>query len=154
MDKKRHILITGRNNAPLTDIEVRRATNTFYGFDKTVPVRFDPDSISCFHIAEGEIEGEYGEIVIGPDIYPGAGIIDPNSTLSLNAAAAHEIAHYHRWLDKRELPHGVLTFLDEALTSLEAILRFHVIGLNDTDVKQLISDAHHRIRLYINSLDE
>jgi hypothetical protein len=95
----------------------------------------------------------YGEIVFGCDIYPGASVVDPNSVLSLDAAAAHEFAHYHRWKNKRALSEGNLEHVDEALTSLEAIFRYEH-HLNSTDVRQLVSDAIQRLQLFVQEQAE
>ncbi len=85
----------------------------------------------------------------GPDIYPGRGIVDPNSALSLDAAAAHELAHYYRWRDKTELPAtDRMTPLDEALTSMDAILRYER-HLKPHDIRMLVSDAVQRINIYV-----
>ena len=93
----------------------------------------------------------YGEVVFGADIYPGSSVADPNSALSLEAAAAHELTHYHRWRDKSALSEASLEHVDEALTSLQAILRYDH-QLNRTDVRVLVSDAMQRLRLYVNGL--
>jgi hypothetical protein len=115
--------------------------------DDTVSARYETDRPTVFRVARDADGHAFGEIVFGPDIYPGKNVIDPNSALSLLAAAAHELAHYHRWADKTELPPGPHDALDEALTSLEAILRYR--RLQDHDVRQLIADAIQRIQLYL-----
>jgi hypothetical protein len=93
-------------------------------------------------------QGEaYAEIVFGADIYLGAGVVDPNSSLSMQAAAAHEISHYHLWKDKTELIAGELVEIDEALASLEAILRYPK-QLNDHEVRQLVADAIQRLQMH------
>lgn len=89
----------------------------------------------------------YAEIVFGPDIYPGVGVADPNSSLSMQAAAAHELSHFHRWKDKTEVSNADLAELDEALASLEAILRYPK-QLNDHEVRQLVADAIQRLQIY------
>jgi hypothetical protein len=94
----------------------------------------------------------YGEVVFGPDIYPGSSIVDPNSALSLQAAVAHELTHYHRWRDKTALSEEPLEHIDEALTSLQAILRYDH-QLNRTDVRVLVSDAMQRLHLYLKGLN-
>ena len=71
----------------------------------------------------------------------------------MRAAVAHEIAHFYRWRDKRELESGPLTHLDEALTSLEAALAFGN-KLSDLEKQQLISDATERLRLHLQQLNE
>jgi len=147
----RHSLLAGRNLVPLTRDDIRRASNVFLGMDGSVNARYEESTQTAFRVSQDESGAEFGEIIFGPDIYPGIGVVDPNSTLSLDAAAAHELAHYYRWRDKRELPHDVLTHLDEAQTSLEAALRYQS-HLNSTDVNQLISDAIQRVQLYIKEL--
>lgn len=141
-------LLAGRNQNPLSAEDVHRILNTFLGMDDSVNVRHDPARATAFSVALDDDRHEYGEIVFGPDILPGAGVIDPNSALSLSAAAAHELTHYHRWRDGLELPIGDLNQLDEALTSLQAMLRYEK-QLLPHDVRQLVSDALQRIQLYI-----
>jgi hypothetical protein len=147
MPLERSSLLAGRNKAPLTPDESRRATNAFIGLDENVNARYDPNSRTAFQVSVDE-SGSYGEIVFGPDIYPGASVIDPNSALSMNAAAAHELTHYHRWKDKMALPGDELEHLDEALTSLQAIFRFHR-QLSEADVRQLIADAIQRLQFFV-----
>lgn len=141
-------LLAGRNRAPLSQDEVRRAINTFLGLDATVNARHDPDSPTGFRVSKGADGVAYGEIAFGCDIYPGPGVADPNSALSLDAAAAHELTHFYRWKDKRALSEADLGHVDEALTSLEAISRYGW-RLNDTDVRQLVSDAIQRLQLFV-----
>lgn len=143
-----YLLLADRNQAPLEPNDVRRAINTFLGLDTTVVVRHDPLVRTGFRVSHDESGEEFGEVVFGPDIYPGRGIVNPNAVLSLDAAASHELAHYYRWRDKTELPGGTLTHLDEALTSLEAILRYEQ-HLKSHDVRMLVADAIQRISLYI-----
>ncbi len=143
-----YLLIAGRNQAPLEPNDVRRAINTFLGLDSTVVVRHDPTVQTGFRVSHDESGEEFGEVVFGPDIYPGRAIVNPNAALSLDAAAAHELAHYYRWRDKTELPVDTMTPLDEALTSLEAILRYEQ-HLKSHDVRMLVSDAVQRISMYI-----
>jgi hypothetical protein len=69
----------------------------------------------------------------------------------LLAAAAHELTHYYRWVDKTHLDEPAHEHLDEALTSLEAICRYERL-LGAIDVRLLASDAILRIRLYVNSI--
>jgi hypothetical protein len=92
--------------------------------------------------------GSFGEIIFGPDIYPGPSVIDPNSALGLTAAAAHELSHYHRWKDKMALADDGLEHLDEALTSLQAISRYDR-NLSEAEVRQLIADAIQRLQLFV-----
>jgi hypothetical protein len=74
--------------------------------------------------------------------------VDPNSALSVDAAAAHELTHYHRWRDKSDLKEPKLEYLDEALTSLQAIARY-TQHLSETDKAQLVADAIQRIQLFV-----
>jgi hypothetical protein len=149
MPNGRLSLLAGRNNAPLSPDEIRRAINTFLGLDKDVNARHDPSSRTEFRVAK-DASGQYGEIVFGPDIYPGSGVVDPNSALSLDAAAAHELTHYHRWKDKTALSEGSLEHLDEALTSLQAIFRYDR-QLREADVRQLVADAIQRLQLFVRA---
>lgn len=142
-------LIGGRNRAPLDSDEVRRVTNTFVGLYRQANFRHEAGSITRF-IVEGSGDGQAGTIIFGPDIYPGPGVADPNSALSMQAAAAHELTHFHRWQDRTELPFGPLDHLDEALTSLEAALRYER-NLSQHEMTQLIRDAVQRISLYVQS---
>lgn len=153
MANERRSLLAGRNQAPLSPDEVRRATNTFLGLDNKVSTHYDEGARTAFRVCQDESGQEYGEIVFGPDIYPGSSVVDPNSVLSLDAAAAHELTHYYRWKDKIALPDGSMNHVDEALTSLQAIMRYDH-HLSVTDVRQLISDAIQRIHLYVEKLSE
>ncbi len=146
-------LLAGRNQAPLSEEDIRRATNTFLGLDSTVNARYDPEGRTVFRVGREEFGEEYGEIVFGPDIYPGHSVVDPNAALGLRPAAAHELTHYHRWADKTVLPDDFMEFLDEALTSLHAIMRYDR-HLSEHDVRQLISDAIQRLQLFIKSIEK
>jgi hypothetical protein len=150
MPRQRHVLLASRNLAPLSKEEVRRATNSFLGLDKNVSVRYDEGKHTVFRVDYDE-SGEYGEIVFGPDIYPGTSVTDPNAMLSVDAAAAHELSHYYRWKDKAALDGLALKHIDEALTSLHAILRYDR-QLNETDKRQLVADAMQRLQHYVNEL--
>jgi len=152
MTRARHVLLTGRNNAPLTDEQVKRASNTFLGMDNGVNARYEPGQPSVFHVVNDGGE-QYGEIVFGPDILPGPGVADPNAALSLDAAVAHELCHYYRWRDALALDPPALELLDEALTSLQAVLRYQA-KLRDHDIRQLIGDAIQRIMLYVQGLPD
>ena len=123
------------------------------GFDKHVNARYEPTARTAFRVSEEDSGEKYGEIVFGPDIYPGPSVIDPNSALSLDAAAAHELTHFHRWKDKTALPKDLMEHLDEALTSLQAVMRYDR-QLSEHDVRQLICDAIQRLQLYIRELEE
>ncbi len=151
MSNGKYSLLAGRNQAPLSEEEIRRAINTFLGLDSSVNVRHEPNARTVFRVDHDDSGQEFGEIVFGPDIYPGAGVVDPNSALSLDAASAHELTHYHRWRNKAALSDDTLDHMDEALTSLEAILRYGR-HLRDLDVLQLVSDALQRLQLYLQDL--
>ncbi len=122
--------------------------NTFLGMDTSVqPVTYEAGARTVFRIVgaeESEDGEEYGEIVFGEDIYPGTGLANPNAALTMRAAVAHEASHYHRWLNKAQIDDVELEYLDEALTSLEAVQRYgHQLDL--TEITQLVADAHFRL---------
>lgn len=144
-------LLAGRNTAPLTQDEIRRSLNTILGLDNEVPARYQAGSRTVFRVPGSEPDVEC-EIVFSEDIYPGKGIADPNSSLSMAAAAAHEVSHYHRWKDKSEIDDEGLTEIDEALTSLQAILRFPR-DLSPHDVRLLVGDAIQRLHIYVNRVE-
>lgn len=143
----------GRNTTDLTDKEIKRAITTFLGLDNTVNARYEHGTSTRFIVSVDEGGDEYGEVIVSEDIYPGPNVVNPNSTLSLLGAAAHELAHYHRWANKTELDHGVLSEIDEAMTSLEAAIRFSH-QLKPADTLGLIADALHRLNGYVNRLAE
>jgi len=136
----------GRRTSPLTDHDVRTVTNTFLGLDPQVrTVRYEAGVKTVFRVTKDPDTGEeFGEIVFGPDIYPGPGLANPNSVLSMPAAAAHELAHYHRWANKTQLDDPDQVSLDEALTSLEAVMRYEH-ALSPVDIRELVADAHFRL---------
>lgn len=148
----RESLLAGRNAQPLSDDDVRRVYNTFLGLDSTLPVRYEPGLRTVFRVPARGPEPSDCEVTFGEDIYPGNAVLDPNASLSMQAAVAHEVTHFCRWRDKTEILDGRLEALDEALTSLEAILRFPR-QLNDHDARQLVADAIQRVQLYIHSLN-
>lgn len=141
-------LLEGRNAAPLNEREQRRAANVFLGLDPTVSARYEAGSRTRFVVSLDEDGDEFGEIIFSADVYPGGNLVNPNASLSLDGAAAHELAHFYRWVNKSELPHGELENIDEAMTSLEAALRFSA-KLSPNDIQGLISDALHRLRLHL-----
>ena len=143
-------LLAGRNSQPLTDEEVRRAYIVFNGLDNKVAVRYDETGYTKWHLAFDDEGHEFSEIAFGPDLYSGSGVLDPNSSLSVTAAAAHELMHHHRWHDKNELHEEELQLIDETLTSLGAALRYR-LHLSDSDVLQLISDAMQRLKLFVEA---
>jgi hypothetical protein len=148
MTRRNHSLLAGRNTAPLTPEQVRRVTNAFLGLDPKVNTRFDRDATTAFRVGRDESGSEVGEIVFGPDTYPGTNLVNPNSALNLLPTVAHELTHYHRWANLQALSEGDLEHLDEALTSLQAISRYYE-HLSDIDVQQLVSEAMQRITLFI-----
>ncbi len=150
--EKRLSLLAGRNLAPLSEDDVRRVINTFLGMGSTINTVHEARRRTVFRVQREQETGEtYGEIVFGPDVYPGPNLIDPNSALSMEAACAHELTHYHRWFDKIELTDDSLKHLDEALTSLQAIMRFDR-HLREHDIRQLVSDAVQRLQLFVKDL--
>jgi hypothetical protein len=151
MPSKASSLLAGRNKAPLSPEQINRAANIFLGFDNTVSTRYAPNANTGFRVTTDDRGAPFGEIVFGPDIYPGTSVVDPNAVLSLVAASAHELSHYHRWLNSLALDDDRLEHLDEAFTSLQAISRYHA-KLNDIDVRQLAADAMQRIQLFINDV--
>lgn len=151
MPANRESLLAGRHAAPLNSEEVRRVINTFLGLDGTAPVRYENGARTRFRVVEEEGAEPLIEIVFGADIYPGIGVVDPNSSLSMQAAAAHELCHFYRWRDKTEIQEEDLVHIDEAMTSLEAILRFPKLG--EHDCRQLVSDAIQRLQLFVQGRD-
>lgn len=146
----RKSLLDGRNLAPLSEHEIRRVSNTFLGMDNKVNVRYEEDTTTRFIAAIDDEDGqEFGEIIFSSDIYPGSNITNPNAALSLKGAVAHELTHHYRWQNKTELPHGTMTNIDEAMTSLEAALRYSH-SLDTTDVQGLISDSLQRLQLFLS----
>jgi predicted SprT family Zn-dependent metalloprotease len=149
MPANRESLLAGRNATPLNDNDVRRATHTFLALDLDAPVRYEEGARTRFRVLAGG--GEYGddlaEIVFGPDLYPGASVVDPNSSMSVRAAVAHELCHWHRWQNHTEIVDERLDDIDEALTSLEAVLRYPR-HLSEHEVRQLVSDAIFRLQRF------
>ena len=94
-------LLAGRNRRALETNEIRRAINTFIGLEPRAPVRFEENARTRFRVVINEDGNEEVEIVFGPDLYPGQGTADANSALGCTAAAAHELTHWQRWVDKR-----------------------------------------------------
>lgn len=142
-------LLDGRNLAPLSSEHVKRAIATFWGLDSSINVIYEENSRTRFRVVPAhQGEEERGEIVFSNDLYPGQNIVNANSSLSMKAAAAHEIAHYYRWLDMRELHDAALKHIDEAQTSLEAAKRFGR-KLSEIEVEELVADAQERLRRYV-----
>jgi hypothetical protein len=150
-------IMGGRRTRPLSESEVRAVANTFMGLDPSVhTVRHEAGARTVFRIVSAEDSDtgeEFGEIVFGPDVYPGPGVANPNAVLSMRAAAAHELAHYHRWLNKTHLDREDQVDLDEALTSLEAVMRYEH-ALTPVDIRELIADAHLRLSKIISEEPE
>jgi hypothetical protein len=144
-DRAQRSLLTGRSSAQLTEAQVRSVANTFLGLHTEVAFQHDETGYTRF-VVEAEDGEEVGRVYFGPDIYPGPGVLDPNSALSMKAAVAHEISHFHRWKDRTELPLGIHRHLDEALTSLDAALRF-AGDLSSHEIQQLIRDALQHLQL-------
>jgi len=149
---RQNSLIAGRNTEPLNDRKVNAVVNTFYGLDREALVRYDPAERTVFRTYMEENELRH-EIVFGPDILPGAAIGHPNSVLSMKAAVAHELTHKFRHLEGTEINEDPLLHIDEAMTSLGAILRFRT-QIDDYEVMQLVSDAYQRLQLYVQELTE
>lgn len=145
-DRAQRSLLAGRSSAQLTEAQVRSVTNTFLGLDSEVAFQHDETGYTRF-VVETEDGEEVGRVYFGPDIYPGPSVLDPNSALSMKAAVAHEISHFHRWKDRTELDLGVHRNLDEGLTSLDAALRF-AGPLSPHEIQQLIRDAMQRLQLH------
>ena len=150
--RPRHVFLTGRNQAPLSDSRIKSASATFLGLDNQVNARYEANLPTVFHVVEEGGE-PYGEIRFGPDIYPGPNIADPNSALGLSGAAAHELGHYHRWHDMIAINEPELEHIDEALTSLQGALRYEKL-LSPHDIHQLIDDAIRRLQLYVQQFQQ
>jgi hypothetical protein len=114
--------------------------------DSEVPFQHDETGYTRFAVETEEGE-DVGRVYFGSDIYPGPSVLDPNSAVSMKAAVAHEISHFHRWKDRTELALGVYRNLDEGLTSLDAALRF-ASHLSPHEIQQLIRDAMQRSQLH------
>lgn len=143
-------LLAGRSTTPLDERMTTRVVATLRGLQIDVPVedqcdyRHEAASSSHFENDVDDDGNPYGVVIFGPDIYPGTSLLDPNSELSMKAAVAHELSHFHRWRDATELTVG---HLDEALTSLDAALRYNN-RLSAHEIQQLCRDAMKRISLY------
>ena len=151
MKKHRESLLPGRRVAALKEREKRNITDMFRAMGYNGPLEFDEKhgGRTRFEVRDAE-DGEdrkIGVIVVGPDIYPGLNVANANSVMDPLPAVAHEITHYDRWNSGRELPHGYLEDIDEAMTSLQAACAFR--GLSSLHIQQLISDALERLVAYI-----
>ena len=147
MSSGRASLLAGRNGAPLSDQEIVRVANTFLGLDREANFRYAAGEATRCRVYEQDSE-TICEIVYGADIFPGTSVVDPNSSLSMRAAAAHELSHFHRWRDKTELYGEHLTEIDEALTSLDAVQRYQA-HLSENEVRQLVADAMQRLQVFV-----
>ncbi len=137
----------------MSDHEVARVANTFRGLGGLyVDAVLDANGSTRFVVEESEEGEELGRIYFGPDIYQGSSVIDPNSALSMAGAVAHELSHLHRWTNKTEYPLGFHRHLDEAMTSLDAALRFSG-QLQPDDIQTLVRDAMQRIQLHYAELE-
>ncbi|WP_367873318.1 hypothetical protein [Luteolibacter sp. Populi] len=141
-------LLAGRNSAPLTQEQIHRASQTFLSLERRINARHEAGRRTVFRVAIDDEGHQYGEVVFGSDIYPGQDILNPNSSMSLLAAAAHELTHYHRWHDLTALSDDDLEHIDEALTSLEAISRYRT-SLSENDILLLVGDAIERLKLFV-----
>lgn len=146
MAANRASLIAGRNAAPLSVEEIRRVANTFIGLDREANFRYAEGEPTRCRVETTEHE-VICEIVYGSDIFPGNNVIDPNSSLSMRAASAHELSHFHRWRDKTEIDGEHLIEIDEALTSLDAVQRYHN-HLSENEIRQLVADAMQRLQMF------
>jgi hypothetical protein len=141
-------LLAGRNTAPLSQQEEQRVSNTIMGLETKINFRVVSGESTRFRVFNDEDGMEVAEIIFGADVFPGRGVVDPNSSLSMKAAIAHELSHYFRWHDKTEYEEGELAQLDETITSLEAILRYYQ-HLNDNERQQLVRDAIQRVQIFV-----
>lgn len=151
MDPNQSSLPPGRSTTPLTEGQQLTVSSLFLGFDVEVPARYDEKCRSHFEVI---VEGgeKIGVVFYGPDIYPGKGdTASPNSTLPMKAAVAHEVVHFNRWRDGTQLNEVGLELLDEALTSLEATVRYPK-ALSEFDISELTRDAMARIVLFRNAI--
>lgn len=143
MAKSDASLLEGRNTEPLTEEKIRAVSGAFHWFDRTANVRHDGGR-TRFVPLDGDPSHE---ILFGPDIYPGQNIGNPNSCLSMRAAVVHELAHKVRHDNGFEINEIALEHIDEALTSLSAILQFPR-KLEDFEILELVSDAVHRLQKF------
>ena len=148
MARERNSLLAGRRAEALTEREIRNVINVFLGFEQRLAVIHEPSSRTRFRVYIDENGDEIGEVVFSEDVFPGGGIVDANSVLSVGAAVAHEASHYHRWINRSEIDEPDLEEIDEALTSLEAIQRYPK-QLEDHDIRMLVADAIQRMNIYV-----
>jgi hypothetical protein len=146
-------LPAGRSTRPLDDNQVRAITNTILGYERNVAFEYDEKGRTRFAVEIDADGAEYGKIYFAADAYPGPSVADPNAALSMQAAMAHEVSHYHRWNDRTELPLDQFTDLDEALTSLDAALRSGD-RLGPHDAMNLVRDAMARLQRHRADLEQ
>ena len=137
----------GRNIRPLEQAEVNRVMSVCFNLDREANARYEPTSRTAFRPIQGD-DGLNHEIVFGPDVFPGPAIADPNACLSMRCAVAHELTHKSRHDNLTEINEPELEDIDEALTSLGAILRFQT-DLSGQEIRELIGDANQRLMLYV-----
>lgn len=140
-------LQAGRNTGFLEQREIDRIITLFYNLDRTANVRYDEASRTAFRPIQGA-DGINHEIVFGPDIFPGPAIADPNACLSARSAAAHELSHKARHDNLTEINELELEDIDEAMTSLTAVLQFQG-DLSNQEIRELVSDAIQRLMMYV-----
>jgi hypothetical protein len=151
MTKEAGSLLHGRGTAPLTEEQQEKISAAFYYFDRTANVRFDPGR-TRFKPVNGNPDMNH-EILFGPDILPGQNIADPNACLSMRGAVVHELTHKARHDDATEINDPALEHIDEALTSLSAILKFQR-KLEDFEIVGLVSDAVQRLQLHVAQVQQ
>jgi hypothetical protein len=146
-------LLGGRNREPLSQHDANRVASIALTYEPNVSFRYEAGAASAFHVQTDPNTGEvYGEVVFGPDIYPGKNVVNANSMIGIEGAIAHELQHFHRWREKSVLTALELEQLDEALTSLQAIGRYRG-RLSPDEVHRLVADAIQRIGIYIQTLE-
>ena len=146
MAKNQASLLEGRNTEPLSEERVKAVHATFHWFDRAANVKFDGGR-TRFSVIVGNPEVNH-EILFGPDIFPGQNIGNPNSCLSMRAAVVHELSHKARHDNGFEVDEPELEHIDEALTSLSAILQFQR-KLDDFEIAELVADAVHRLQKFV-----
>lgn len=149
MPKEEGSLLHGSGTEPLDDRRQREVVSTFYYFDRTANAKYDGGRTRFRPLDDPENPEINHEILFGPDIYPGPNLADPNSCLSLRGAVVHELTHKARHDDATEINALELEHIDEALTSLSAILRFQR-KLEDHDIFGLVADAVQRLQKFAN----
>ena len=147
-------LPANRNLEKLTEHQVELVNRLFGAFEPgavTLEWENEYGARSFFEPRTDEYGQEYGVIRLGPDIFPGKSVGNPNAVLDVYGAVAHEIEHFYRWQSGYELPAGWHRDLDEALTSLQAVCRQQG-QLTKPQLVQLVSDALHRLTQHVELL--